>query len=882
MFQPRIAILLVCVAIVTLSATPTTAQPMPGKITGTVRDANGAPLARAAVLITNQETRATRVVRTLGTGAFDAADLPPGLYTVSADVQGFLKVTRANQRLGAGATLTVDFTLEVRIAEEITVTALKREETVHNTPFSIVAPSEETLRERGIQNFEELADNTANVFVQNLGPGQSQVSIRGVSSGQIARDQPGPKEEVGTYLDESVISFLLFTPNIDFFDMNRVEVLRGPQGTLFGSGSLSGTVRYISNQPELGLTQYFGEVEGVSISGGNQGGNVKGGVNVPLGSTAALRVAAYADGFAGYMDAVQPDLSVDKNVNTGDRFGVRAAVLIAPDESLSITPRFVYQKVKTNGWNRIDIYNILANPYTTTRPPVTLGPRQLFTQIPEPTTDNFYLGDLNINYKLGDDVTLTSVTSYTHRDLLVTRDAGALTSSITGGSYGVPESAYTLDSPLDDATTAQGWTQEVRLSGGKDKFVWLGGGYYSTAKKAYGQNLFVSGYEAIVTSGPAVNTRTVAPVDVLFYSNLDYNTNQFAFFGEGTYSFSDKFSFTAGLRYYNWKDDKTQIFDGLFGADSHGKPQVSAGTTTADGVAPRFIASYRVSDSTNLNAQVSKGFRLGGLNDPLNVNLCTPQDKVTFAGQEGFSDETAWNYEIGTKSRLFGGRGSLNVSAFYMDISNLQTVVTAGSCSSRLVYTVPKARSVGGEAEFATVVSDHFDFSLSAGYNDATLQSTVTSTDDKGNVTVISGIQEGARLPSVPKFQMAVAATYQQPVAQGFIGYLTGTYQYIGSRYTQVGDNLLGTLDLLSFAPNTIGGPLTQSTFTYDPLLPAYNLLNFRLGVRFDNFDVAFFVNNVTDERAFLALDRERGTRARIGYLTNPPRTFGLTTRLDF
>jgi iron complex outermembrane receptor protein len=131
---------------------------------------------------------------------------------------------------------------------------------------------------------------------------------------------------------------------------------------------------------------------------------------------------------------------------------------------------------------------------------------------------------------------------------------------------------------------------------------------------------------------------------------------------------------------------------------------------------------------------------------------------------------------------------------------------------------------------------------------------------------------------------MAVAATYQQPVAQGFIGYLTGTYQYIGSRYTQVGDDVpgFGTVNLLSFAPNTIGGPLTQSTFTFDPLLPAYNLLNFRLGVRFDNFDVAFFVNNVTDERAFLALDRERDLRARVGYLTNPPRTFGLTTRLDF
>ena len=287
-------------------------------------------------------------------------------------------------------------------------------------------------------------------------------------------------------------------------------------------------------------------------------------------------------------------------------------------------------------------------------------------------------------------------------------------------------------------------------------------------------------------------------------------------------------------------------------------------------------------DSTTVNAQVSKGFRLGGINDPLNVNLCTAQDKVTFGGQPGFKDETAWNYEIGSKSRIMGGRGSFNVSAFYVDIKDLQVVVTAGSCSSRLVFSVPKARSVGGELEFALALSDRFDFAISGGYHDSTLRSTLTSTALDGTVSVISGIQSGERLPSVPKFEMALAATYQQPITQGLIGYLTGTYQHIGSRFTQVGDDLLGTLDLLSFGKNTIGGPLTQKTFTYNPLLPAYDIVNARFGVRHGNWDTAFFIKNLTDERAFLALDRERGTRARIGYLTNQPRTFGLTTRVDF
>jgi iron complex outermembrane receptor protein len=884
MLRFRIAILVAAVALFVFPAAPTLAQPATGRINGTVRDANGVPVAGAPITITNQETGAKRIVRSVETGAFTAADLPPGTYTVAANPQGFLSVTHRDQRVEAGATLTVDVTLEVRVAEEITVTALKREGTVHDTPFSIVAPSEEDLHQDGITNFEQLAANTANVAVQNLGPSQSQVSIRGVSSGQIARDQPGPKEEVGTYLDESPISFLLFTPNIDLFDMNRVEILRGPQGTLFGSGSLSGTVRYISNQPVLGETQFFGEATGSSISGGNQGGGVKAGINAPLGDRAAFRLAAYFDSFAGYMDAVQPDLSVDENVNTGRRGGVRAAVTIAPTDALSITPRFMYQRQTMDGWNRIDIYNILGNPFTTTRPAVDLGERELFTQIDEPMTDDFYLGDLNVSYNFGNMV-LTSITSYTYRDILVVRDAGALTSSITGGSIGLPEDVYSIDSPLDDATVGQGWTQEVRLSGGDEKLQWVGGGFYAYTQKDYGQSLLVDGFTEL--SGiPSQGLR--AAEDELFYSHLTYKTRQYAFFGEGTYNFTDWFAFTGGLRYYNWEDDKRQIFDGIFGNDFTGTSLVeNVGTTTADGVAPRFIASFKLSESTNLNAQVSKGFRLGGINDPLNIPLCTAEDLINYGGRPDFDDETAWNYEIGTKSRILGGRGYVNASAFYIDINDLQAVVTAGQCSSRLVISVPSARSIGGELEFGAVVSDHFDFNVSLGYNDATLRSTVTAVQPDGPPVVISGIQTGARLPSVPDWQAAIAATFQQPLTDQITGYLTGTWQYIGSRYTQVGDDVpgFGVVPLQNVPgafPNTIGGPLTQDTFVFDPLLPAYNILNFRLGARFDAFDIAFFVNNVTDERAFLALDRERGLLARVGYLTNPPRTFGLTARTTF
>jgi iron complex outermembrane receptor protein len=877
MFKPRIAVLVACAALAALPAMRAFAQPPSGKIAGTVRVASGTTVGGASIAIANQETGATRLVRSAATGGYEAAGLPPGLYTVSADVQGFRKAVQKDQRLAAGATLTVDFSLEVKVAADVTVTAMRRDDTVASVPVSVAAPTEDLIRDRGIETIEDVAANVAGFSVQNLGPGQSQVAMRGVSSGQIARDQPGVKEQVGAYLDESVLSLSLFTPDLDLFDVNRVEVLRGPQGTLFGSGSLSGTVRYISNQPELGVTRFFGELTGNTISGGNQSGNAKMGFNLPLGSTAALRVAGYFDHSGGYMDAVQPNLSVKKSVNTGDRGGLRAALEFAPTENLTITPRLVYQNVAMDGWNRIDVFNILANPYTTTRPAVTLGDRQLFTQIGEPFKDKFLLADLNMKYKLGD-VTLTSITSYTDRDIDVLRDATALTASITGGSIGLPASVYTLNAPLDDATKAKGWTEELRLSGGKDRFKWVAGAFYADSKRDYAQNLFVARFTAI--SG-VPSQGVLAPTDDLYYSRLSYKFRQYAFFGEGTYSVTDQFSVTGGVRYYNFKEDKAQVFDGLFGSDANGQPVSQPGTTTADGVAPRVIVSYKVTDSTTLNAQASKGFRLGGVNDPTNYNLCTPQDRITFSGYENWKDETAWNYEVGAKTRLFGGKGSINASAFYVDISDLQVTVTAGSCSSRLIFNVPKARSIGGELEFAMAPTPNFDFSLSAGYADAQIRSTISGTPDLVQST---GIREGNRLPSVPKFQAAASATYQGNISQDVQGYVTAAYQHIGSRYTQLADQEpgVGTVNIASYGKNNIGGPLTQSTFTFNPELPAYDLVNLRFGIRQGVYDIALYVNNLTDERAFLALDRERGLKARVGFLTNQPRTVGLSMRLEF
>jgi iron complex outermembrane receptor protein len=763
-----------------------------------------------------------------------------------------------------------------KVTEEITVTATLREEKVQDVPFSVAAPTEEELRERGVESIEGIAQTTPGFTVQNLGPGQSQVAIRGVSSGQIVRDQPGVKEQVGVYLDDSGISLSLFTPDIDLFDMSRVEVLRGPQGTLFGAGSASGTMRYITNQPKIGAHETVAELTANSVTGGELGGSAKVAFNTPLGDTTALRLTAFYNSFGGFIDAVQPDLSVKEDVNGGDRTGARLALRMQPNDQLSITPRVLYQKIEMDGWNREDVFNILANPYTTTRPAVDLDEREQFTQIGEPFSDKFLLADLNIGYNFSNDLALTSITSYTDRDVLVVRDATALTASITGGSIGLPENVYTLDAPLDDATTAKVWTQELRLAGKRDRLDWLTGLFYTTMDRDYGQSLLVSGFETL--TGIPTQGNFGAPRDVLYFSDLSYTMDQFALFGEATWAVSDRLDLTGGLRYYDFQEDRVQTFDGIF-AD----PGTSRGSTSATGFAPRLIASLAILNDTKLNAQVSKGFRLGGINDPLNVPLCTPQDLVTFGGRNEWKDEEIWNYEVGTKSTLRGGRGTFNVSAYYMDIKNLQATVTAGSCSSRVIFNVPKARSTGIELEWAAAPTDHFDFSIAANYGQSELRSTLTSTDASGNVQVVSGIEAGNRLPTVPEFQASATATYQWALTQSWLGYVTGTYQHIGSRFTQIGDQAagFGIVNLNSFGANTIGGPLTQSTFTFDAELPAYDLANLRVGFLNGKWDVAVFVNNLLDEHALLSLDQERGTRARVGFLTNQPRTFGVSTRIN-
>ncbi len=782
-------------------------------------------------------------------------------------------------RLAVTTALLALSTASFAVTDEIIVTASKRASTIQDLPFSVNAQTELDIQRTGATNLEDVSRNVAGLSIQNLGPGQSQVGIRGVSAGQIVRDQPGVKEQVGVYLDESVISLSLFTPDLDLFDLNRVETLRGPQGTLFGSGSVGGTIRYITNQPKLGEFEGLVEANVNSVTDGEIGGHGKGMVNVPVGDKAALRIVGYYTEYAGFIDALQEGGGVKEDVNSGDREGVRVAMRFEPTENIAITPRVIYQETNTDGFNRQEVFNLFANPFTTTRPAVTFSERQQFLLLDEAFEDETTIADLTLEVGMGS-MDLTSITSYTDRSILVSRDASALTGSVSVDPLGFPEADILLPSNLLDTTDVKQWTQEVRLaSNGDGRLQWLVGAFYSDTERDYAQRLPTPGYDAATdaTLGAGESAGAYPPglgygPDSPYNSDLPYDLTQYAVFGEATYDITDQLSLTAGARYYDFEEERSFISGGVFSNLDNRFDK-----TDSDGVTPRVMVKYDVSDAVSVNAQASQGFRLGGVNDPLNVPLCTDEDEAIFGGFQSYDDETMWNYETGVK--INSGGVTFNAAVFHTEISDLQVTLDAGSCSSRISFNVPDAHTTGVEFEISGEPVEGLEVSFAGSLLEAEFDSTVRD----GNGDTIGGIEDGNRLASVPEIQLAAAATYSFPLnigggsSEGFVG---ASLQYIGDRYTQPSDQVAGAGDFVSDLPYG-GAPGTDVT-SVDLELDDYTIINLNAGIDFDVWSVLAYVTNVADENAELAFDRERGGRARLGTHTNQPRTVGLTTRFRF
>jgi outer membrane receptor protein involved in Fe transport len=740
-------------------------------------------------------------------------------------------------------------------------------------PFSINVQTQKDIQRSGATDIEELSRNIAGLTVQNLGPGQSQVAIRGVSAGQIVRDQPGVKEQVGVYLDESVISLSLFTPDFDLYDLNRVETLRGPQGTLFGSGSVGGTIRYITNAPDVNQFDANVELDVNTVTDGETGGSIKGMVNIPLAEgSSALRLVGYTTQFAGFIDARREDGSFKEDVNGGERTGARVALTFGGD-NWSITPRVVYQELTTDGFNRQEQFNLYAQPHTTTRTPIQLGERQQHLLLDEEFSDETTLADVVLTAGFNS-FDLTLVGSFIDRSLLVSRDASALTGSVSV-DVAIPEAGVLLPSNLRDTTEMEQTTFEARISSNTDgTFQWLGGIFVSEVTRDYAQRLPTPGYDAFwdtfVGDPISADVANGFPADSPFNSDLPYDIEQLAVFGEASYEFTDAVTVTVGGRWYDFDESRTITSGGVFAAGDSG----TVDTTSSDGFTPRVLASWDVSDNVTLNGQVSQGFRLGGVNDPLNPALCTPEDVLIFGGFQSYEDETMWNYEAGMKSTWDNGV-TFNAAAFYSDISDLQVTLDAGSCSSRVSFNVDSAHTAGVEFELGASPSEAFEFSVAGSILESEFDSTVVD----GTGAILGGVQKGNRLASVPEFQVAATGTFFFPFATSN-GFISATVHHVGDRITQPSDQEPGAGTFTSGLP--FAGATGDEVTEVDLLLDPYTIVNLSAGLEWDKWSATLYVHNVGDENANLSFDRERGGRARLGFRTNKPRTVGVVFRMGF
>ncbi|SEH19145.1 Outer membrane receptor proteins, mostly Fe transport [Sphingopyxis sp. YR583] len=644
--------------------------------------------------------------------------------------------------------------------DEIIVTATKRSASIQDVPLSVAAIEGAAIENQGIDNVADIARLTPGVAVSTTGPGRTQIIVRGISS------TTGSQATTGFYLDEVPVSAVATNIEGSTFDLNRVEVLRGPQGTLYGSASMGGAIKYVSNQPDTDELEARGDLTLSSTKSGGTNYAANAVVNLPLiKDVAALRVVGFYKFEDGYIDryavdpnnylAIDPTVAPKKNVNSYDIWGFRAALAITPTDTLRITPSVYYQNQKVDGAFAFD------------DPPGSYDNMVQARMIPDRSQDEVQIYNLTAAQEIGD-LELTSSSSYFIRDFKDTEDTTRVIHYLLGLiAPGVQTTAFPHGETQFIRTTI--FTQEVRLSGEIGPIEFVVGGYYQENKRKRRNELPLTA---------AFNDAFGTPFtgfDTLFRGRRNTAAEEVAAFGQATWNISDRLRVTGGLRWFEVKEDFNSASDGVF----NGGPTQSAGTSKSSGVTPKFGVDFDVTDNVLLYASASKGFRAGGALAPVPIAVCAPY--LTELGLSGaptkYDPDSLWSYEIGAKTQFADRRVTMNASAYHIDWSRIQQQVSL-QCGFNFTGNFGKAVSRGLELETNWRASDSLTLGLNLGYNDAKLKDTVAGTTG----------QAGDRLLDVPKFTASASFNYDQPIGNGLNAFLLGNASHTSSVLAEYND----------------------------------------------------------------------------------------------
>ncbi len=703
--------------------------------------------------------------------------------------------------------------------EEVVVTARKRSESMYDVPISINVVSEQMIENLGAQDFTDLLATVPSLTAYQNGPGRTRIFIRGVANGAGNDNDTQNQETVGVYLDEIPISLGAMNPELALFDLERVEVLRGPQGTLFGAGSMAGTIRQVSKKPNL--NEFEGKVEAnlATISHGSETYGFKGMVNVPVSEDRfAIRASGYYTDKGGYIDNV---LTGEKDLNDGTSKGAKISARAV------ITDQFLAD------------FTIMRHDYSDNGRPEDLDSTPYLSR-DYPSFDGYddemtiYNMTLNYDFGWGE---LVSSSSYFDRTVDNRRSLDLLF------ELALPPGITPHE--LVDTTDMQVFSQEVRLGSTTDApFQWTIGAYMDKKDTLYLNTFPVPGADDVLGVPSEVFG---APKDHLFYGFDDLTVETYAFFGEAYYSL-DRWTFTAGARYFNWKQDIEFYQSGLFngGANSDPRPQ---GKT--DGVNPKFNVSYDINDDMLIYAQIARGFRYGGINGAIPEAVCA--DELEQVEREGgdvrfFDPDKLWNFEIGNKGTVADGRVSYNAAYFYIKWDDMQTS-RSFDCGFGFRENVGEVISQGAEFEMTAQLTDALVFGFGGSYVNSELN------QDVPNLNAV----KGDPAPYVAKWSFNTSADYRRPISDTMEGFIWGNVVYIGDRHTEFNHD-----------PNT----------NYRKM-DAYAVTNLRVGVSWRNMEFSLFANNLFDDGGVVRALR-RPPFDPDAVIRIEPRTVGVTVRSYF
>jgi outer membrane receptor protein involved in Fe transport len=733
--------------------------------------------------------------------------------------------------------------------EEIVVTSQKRTENLRAVPQSISVISGAQLEEQHVDDYADLARNVPGLsFTDSGGPGLSNLEIRGISSTIGA-------PTVSIYLDDTPISirnnsFYAGQPEPLLFDLAQSEVLRGPQGTLYGASSMGGTIRLVSNPVSLENYEGNAHSELSETDHGSLNYVFRGVVNVPIVTdTLGLRIGFETTQDSGYVDHATLAGIIDKTGINGDRSNVIKATLlwdVTPD--LTITPAVFMQRTHIADTGLIDLG---STHYVTTK------------VVPEPGTDTFAVPSIKVNYDFGW-ADLTSVSSYAYRHFPRTTDGTYFNSVFVGyfvdslgvtGLNGQPDgnTLAALPGPVYNSLNTRQATEEIRLvskpydpNGDGLPITWIVGLYYSDAKYLGTSEQYIPGFNKTFIQNYGVQPITIlgaaTPGDLFYYFTNRLDDREYAVFGEGSYYVSPALKFTVGLRYLYGRDSETDVSGGFFASTPF-----SSGNTKAYAPTPKFAVTYDVADNVTAYANASKGYRLGGINAPVPASQCAV-DLAGFGLQQApdnYQPDKLWDYEVGAKGRFFDNQLSINAAAFDIEWDKIQLDVPLKTCGFDYFANLGHAESYGFETEILQRVGPELTLGFSGTYDNDTF------TQAEPNL----GISAGDVVPGVPKWSITLSADYDKQINESVGAFIRANWQFIGNSH----------------------GTFVRTNQDYQR--PTYSLLGASAGATVDNWEFSVFVKNLLNTNKIIQSPADNYVAE--GY-TPVPRIVGISADVKF